>query len=69
VHPGKIDRERNEAILLSTFRLPTLIHTRSGNAKWLYEISHKNPVWIHPLDAQRLDVQTGDLIKVVTSIG
>jgi anaerobic selenocysteine-containing dehydrogenase len=69
VHPGKIDRERNEAILLSTFRLPTLIHTRSGNAKWLYEISHKNPVWIHPSDAQRLGVQTGDLIKVVTSIG
>jgi anaerobic selenocysteine-containing dehydrogenase len=69
VHPSKIDRERNEAILLSTFRLPTLIHTRSGNAKWLYEISHKNPVWIHPSDAQRLGVQTGDLIKVVTSIG
>ena len=34
-------------VLLPTFRLPTLIHTRSGNAKWLYEISHSNPLWIH----------------------
>ena len=40
-------------LLLPNFRLPTLIHTRSANAKWLYEISHKNPVWMHPSDAQR----------------
>ena len=38
-------------LLLPTFRLPTLIHTRSGNAKWLYEISHRNPLWLHPEDA------------------
>lgn len=69
VHPSKVDRGRNEAVLLSTFRLPTLIHTRSGNAKWLYEISHKNPVWIHPSDAERLGLHTGDLLKVVTEIG
>ncbi|MGQ9482094.1 MAG: molybdopterin-dependent oxidoreductase [Chloroflexus sp.] len=69
VHPSKIDRSKNEAVLLSTFRLPTLIHTRSGNAKWLYEISHKNPVWIHTSDAERLGLRTGDLIKVVTEIG
>ncbi|MGQ9613794.1 molybdopterin-dependent oxidoreductase [Chloroflexus sp.] len=69
VHPSKIDRSKNEAVLLSTFRLPTLIHTRSGNAKWLYEISHKNPVWIHTSDAEQLGLRTGDLIKVVTEIG
>jgi anaerobic selenocysteine-containing dehydrogenase len=56
-------------LLLPNFRLPTLIHTRSANAKWLYEISHKNPVWMHPSDAQRLGVQTGDLIRVETEIG
>jgi anaerobic selenocysteine-containing dehydrogenase len=46
-----------------------LIHTRSANAKWLYEISHKNPVWMHPEDAARLGVKTGDLIRVETEIG
>ncbi len=69
VHPDFINRANGEMILLPNFRLPTLIHTRSANAKWLYEISHKNPVWMHPSDAQRLGVVTGDLIRVETEIG
>ncbi len=69
VHPDHIARERGEMLLLPNFRLPTLIHTRSTNAKWLYEISHKNPVWMHPSDAGRLGVETGDLIRVETEIG
>jgi hypothetical protein len=36
IHWSNIDRARGEMALLPTFRLPTLIHTRSGNAKWLY---------------------------------
>jgi anaerobic selenocysteine-containing dehydrogenase len=64
-----IDAAKGEMLLLPTFRLPTLIHTRSGNSKWLYEISHKNPVWVHTLDAERLGVQTGDLLKIHTEIG
>ena len=69
VHWSRIDRARGEMVLLPTFRLPTLIHTRSGNAKWLYELSHSNPLWIHPEDAARVHVTTGDLLKVVTEIG
>jgi anaerobic selenocysteine-containing dehydrogenase len=57
-------------MLLPTFRLPTLIHTRSGNAKWLYEISHRNPLWISPEDAGKLGgIDTDDLVKVHTEIG
>jgi anaerobic selenocysteine-containing dehydrogenase len=56
--------------LLPIFRLPNLIHTRSGNSKFLYEISHKNPLWINPVDAKAIgDVRTGDLMKVHTEIG
>ncbi len=69
VSPQNIDRERGEMLLLPNFRLPTLIHTRSANAKWLYEISHKNPIWMHPADASRLGVDTGDLVRVDTEIG
>lgn len=69
VHPDNIDFSKNEMLLLPTFRLPTLIHSRSGNAKWLYEISHKNPVWLHSHDARRISVATGDLVKVQTAIG
>jgi anaerobic selenocysteine-containing dehydrogenase len=69
VHPDNIDRQKGEMILLPNFRLPTLIHTRSANAKWLYEISHKNPIWINPLDAERIGVETGELVRVDTEIG
>jgi anaerobic selenocysteine-containing dehydrogenase len=69
VHWSRLDRAKNEFCLLPTFRLPTLIHTRSGNAKWLYEISHSNPVWLHPRDAERLGVGTNDLVKIATEIG
>ena len=69
VHWSNVDRDKGEMVLLPTFRLPTLIHTRSGNAKWLYEISHTNPLWMHPDDTARLGVRTGDLLKVATEIG
>jgi anaerobic selenocysteine-containing dehydrogenase len=58
-----------EMALVPTFRLPTLIHSRSANAPWLYEISHKNPLWIHPRDAERLEIGERDLVRVETEIG
>jgi anaerobic selenocysteine-containing dehydrogenase len=68
VHPSELAAD--EMVLLSTFRLPTQIHTRSANSKWLDELAHANPVWIHPSDASRLGlVRTGDLVRVETEIG
>ncbi len=69
VHWRDLDLEGNERILLPTFRLPTLIHTRSGNAKYLYEISHGHPVWMNPQDADSLGFETGDLVRITTDIG
>ncbi|MES0490027.1 MAG: molybdopterin-dependent oxidoreductase [Leptospirales bacterium] len=69
IHEDKIDRAKNEFALLPTFRLPNLIHSRSANAKWLVELAHKNPVWIHTSDAATLGVKTGDLIRVTSDIG
>ena len=68
VHPSRLAAD--QVVLLSTFRLPTQIHTRSANAKWLDELAHTNPVWIHPADAARLGIgRTGDLVRVETEIG
>jgi len=64
VHPDNF--EEGQLVLNATFRLPTLIHTRSGNSKWLNEIFHKNPLWVHPKDAEARGVRTGDLVRVVT---
>jgi anaerobic selenocysteine-containing dehydrogenase len=69
VHWSEIDRAQGEMLLLPTFRLPNLIHSRSGNSKWLYEISHTNPLWLHPEDARRLVVTTGELLRIETEIG
>jgi len=47
-----------------------LSNTRSGNSKYLYEMAHKNPLWVNPVDARKLgDIRTGDLLKVHTEIG
>jgi anaerobic selenocysteine-containing dehydrogenase len=64
-----MDMAGNERILLPIFRLPTLIHTRSGNAKYLYEISHGHPLWMNPTDADSLGFETGEMIRISTDIG
>jgi anaerobic selenocysteine-containing dehydrogenase len=69
VHRKEMKAGEFEFVLVPTFRLPTLIHTRSANAKWLYELSNSNPVWIHPTDAAKLGLETGDLVRVSTRIG
>ncbi|MFG0320564.1 MAG: molybdopterin dinucleotide binding domain-containing protein [Planctomycetota bacterium JB042] len=69
IHRRRMDVEKGEYCLVPTFRLPTLIHTRSANAKWLMELSNTNPVWIHPEDAARIGVETTDLVRVSTRIG
>ena len=69
VHPEKINREAGEFPLVPTFRLPVLIHSRSGNSKWLTEIANRNPIWIHTSDAKRLGLKSHDLVRVTTDIG
>ncbi|MEO8150237.1 MAG: molybdopterin-dependent oxidoreductase [Bacteroidia bacterium] len=69
VYWREMDKSKNEFALVPTFRLPTMIHTRSGNAKWLVEISNRNPVWINSDDAKQLGIETNDLVKVKTGIG
>ena len=67
VHPDNL--EEDQTVLISTFRLPMQIHTRSANAKWLNEIAHTNPLWIHTTHAAELNLATGDLVRVETETG
>jgi hypothetical protein len=69
VHWEDLDMAHGERILVPTFRLPTLIHTRAGQAKWLAEISHAHPMWIHPSDAEQLGIELNGLVRVTTRIG
>ena len=68
IHRQNLDSDQMP--LITTFRVPVQIHTRSANAKWLDEIAHTNPLWIHPADAARLGIaKTGDLVRVETDLG
>ncbi|MET1049104.1 MAG: molybdopterin dinucleotide binding domain-containing protein, partial [Acidimicrobiales bacterium] len=69
VHWEDLDFAAGERILMPTFRLPTMIHTRGGNAKWLNEISHGHPLWIHPSDAEQLDIEVDGLVRITTQLG
>jgi len=68
-HVAPAALEDGQMPLISTFRLPVQVHTRSANSKWLDEIAHTNPLWLHPSDAARFEVVTGDLVRVDTEIG
>jgi anaerobic selenocysteine-containing dehydrogenase len=70
--PGVVwppEAEGEVLALVPIYRLPTLIHTRNDNAKWLFEISHRNPLLMASTDGERLGLATGDLVKVHTEIG
>jgi anaerobic selenocysteine-containing dehydrogenase len=69
VSARQIDRGNDEFVLMPNFRLPTLIHTRSGNAKYLNEIANTHPLWFNQGEADKLGVKTGDLVRVSTEIG
>ena len=68
-HVHRDNLNPGQTVLISTFRLPVQIHTRSANAKWLDEIAHTNPLWIHTKHARELSVKTGDLVRVETETG
>ena len=69
VAADEIDESAGEMVLVPTFRLPTLIHTRSGNAKYLNELGNTHPVWMHADDAVAKGLRTGDLVRITTAIG
>jgi thiosulfate reductase/polysulfide reductase chain A len=56
-------------LILTTYKVPVQIHSRSANCKWLTEIYHDNPAMINPVSANPLGIGTGDKIKVKSAIG
>ncbi len=69
VHHSQIDHAQGEYVLLPTYRLPTMIHSRSANAKYLTELAHTHPLLMCPQDAKRIGLTTGSLARVETEIG
>jgi anaerobic selenocysteine-containing dehydrogenase len=56
-------------LILTTYKVPVHIHSRSSNCKWLTEIYHDNPGMINTKTAKRLGIKDGDKIKVKSETG
>jgi anaerobic selenocysteine-containing dehydrogenase len=46
-----------------------LLDNETANCKYLAEIRHDNPLWIHPRQAARLGLAEGDQVRVETAAG
>jgi anaerobic selenocysteine-containing dehydrogenase len=58
-----------EDLILTTFKVNVQSHSRTQNCKWLSEIHHDNPAWIHPRTAAERGIENGDSITVVSELG
>jgi anaerobic selenocysteine-containing dehydrogenase len=58
-----------DEVILTTYKIPVQIHSRSANCKWLTEIAHDNPAKINTATARKLGIRDGDKIKVRSSVG
>ncbi len=50
-------------------RKATITHAALTQLPWLHEHNPENSLWLHPESADRLGIQTGDLLEVASSVG
>jgi len=46
-----------------------IVSSQLANCKYLVEIAHDNPLWIHPITAEKMGIKNGNRVKLQTSIG
>ncbi|MBI4612382.1 MAG: molybdopterin-dependent oxidoreductase [Planctomycetes bacterium] len=58
-----------DQLVLTTFKVRTQTQSRTQNCKYLTELYHDNPAWIHPATASQRGIKDGDAIRVRSKIG
>ncbi len=53
-----------DQLVMTSFKWAVHNHGRTANLKWLSEIVHSNPAWIHPETARRFGLQDGDFVEL-----
>jgi len=51
-------------LVMTSFKWCVHNHGRTANLKWLSEIVHTNPAWIHPETAKRFGLSDGDFVEL-----
>lgn len=60
------DKLPADRLILSTFKWNVHTQARTANQKYLSEIVHANPMWIHVDTAAALGIATGDWVEITT---
>lgn len=55
-----------DRFILTTFKWNVHTQGRTASQKYLAEIVHDNPMWIHTSAARKLGLKTGDLVELTT---
>ena len=58
-----------DELILTTYKAAVQSHSRTQNCKWLTELYHTNPAWIHPKTAEARGIADGDAIKLTSPVG
>lgn len=53
-----------DELIMTSFKWNVHNHGRTANLKWLSEIVHSNPAWMHPDTARRLGLEDGSWIEL-----
>lgn len=59
---------KEDELYLTTFKVAVHSQSRTANCKWLTEIYHSNPLWIHPETAKKRGIKSGDEVIVTSSV-
>lgn len=63
---GDMDPVQYPFVLMSGARIPTAIHTRMAKSSWLRSLSPEPSLEMNPVDADKLKVKTGDMVRIIT---
>ncbi|MHB1421033.1 MAG: molybdopterin-containing oxidoreductase family protein, partial [Bacillota bacterium] len=58
-----------DQLIMTTFKVNVHTQSRTANCKWLTEIVHDNPLWIHPQTAATRGIKNGDQVVVTSEAG
>jgi anaerobic selenocysteine-containing dehydrogenase len=65
-HVPGLDRLAEDRFVLTTFKWNVHTQGRTASQKYLSEIVHDNPMWMHPKVAARIGVKSGDMVELTT---
>ena len=56
----------DDELIMTSFKWNVHNHGRTMNLKWLAEIVHSNPAWLHPQTAANLGLKDGDWVEITS---